>query len=71
MLTTSDMVGRRVRWMLVRTISPLSNVQYSITLEDENGCTATDEILVDVFINRNLYVPNVFSPNGDQVNDYF
>jgi gliding motility-associated-like protein len=54
-----------------RTVSPLSNTEYSIMLTDENGCTATGRIQIQLFIDRNLYVPNVFSPNGDQINDYF
>ncbi|TVR38739.1 MAG: gliding motility-associated C-terminal domain-containing protein [Cryomorphaceae bacterium] len=36
---------------------------------DENGCTATDSLLVQV--TGALYVPNAFSPNGDGVNDIF
>jgi gliding motility-associated-like protein len=42
-----------------------------VTVTDENGCTHSDDIHIDVFIDRDLYVPNIFSPNGDQVNDYF
>jgi gliding motility-associated-like protein len=56
---------------LNRNITPELTTIYGITAVDENGCTHSDEIRIDVFIDRALYVPNVFSPNGDQVNDYF
>ncbi len=36
---------------------------------DENGCTATDSLMIAV--TGALYVPNAFSPNGDGVNDLF
>jgi len=55
----------------MRTITPTSAYAYAVTATDENGCSHTDDIHVDVFIDRNLFVPNVFSPNGDQVNDVF
>jgi gliding motility-associated-like protein len=56
---------------LSRSIETLSGGFYTAIANDENGCISEDSILIRVFIDRNLYVPNVFSPNGDQVNDQF
>ena len=44
-----------------------------ITLEayDIRGCVATDQIAFQVVRNRDVYIPNVFSPNGDGLNDFF
>lgn len=44
---------------------------YELTIWDINGCTATAEILIDLDRNRNVYIPNIFSPNGDGINDKF
>lgn len=56
---------------LSRTIVPGAVSKYTVTVTDENGCTHTDDLHIAVFIDRDLYVPNIFSPNGDQINDYF
>lgn len=56
---------------LTRIVEPEIPSTYEVTAGDENGCIHTDEIHIDVFIDRNIYVPNIFSPNGDQINDYF
>ncbi len=41
----------------------------SLTVTDENNCT--DDTTLQVSIQENLVVPNVFTPNGDNVNDFF
>lgn len=50
-------------------IEPQITNFYSVIVVDANGCRATDTVLVRVA--REVYVPNVFSPNGDGRNDRF
>ena len=40
---------------------------YNINVMDSSGCSIT--LPVEVSTDCGLYIPNVFSPNGDQVND--
>jgi gliding motility-associated-like protein len=49
---------------------PLHNVEYSLVITDSKGCTATDRIAIHVS-EPDIYVPNVFSPNEDNQNEYF
>lgn len=49
----------------------LGTFPYSVTVTDEKGCIATDEILVTVKPSRNVFIPNAISPNGDGYNDQF
>lgn len=44
---------------------------FSVSATDENGCTSEDDIRINVSVNRDLFIPNIFSPDGDQVNDLF
>ena len=50
---------------------PLQSSLYTATVVDTNGCVGTD--IVQVFLNkdRNVYIPNGFSPNDDGSNDTF
>lgn len=41
---------------------------YRITIKAPSGCITVDSILVRIFDKR-IYVPNVFTPNGDGIND--
>lgn len=52
-------------------VSPVTTSNYSVTIIDENGCTDSDDMTIFVRKDRPVYIPNVFSPNGDQVNDVF
>lgn len=42
---------------------------YIVTTTDENGCTHSDTVFVDIIGLMEVFVPNVFSPNNDGSND--
>ncbi len=52
-------------------VSPIDDVLYTLTVIDANGCLGADDILITVDKNRNVFIPNAFSPNGDGTNDFF
>ena len=50
---------------------PLKSTNYALVVTDLNGCEAEAKVQVKVNRKRNIYAPNVFSPNDDGQNDYF
>ena len=44
---------------------------YTVFVTDTAGCTTEIDVFVDVNSNRQVYIPNVFSPNFDGRNDDF
>lgn len=45
---------------------------YMVSVTNSNGCTATDQIYIDVLAESlRFYVPDGFSPNKDGINDQF
>ncbi|MBK8626121.1 MAG: gliding motility-associated C-terminal domain-containing protein [Saprospiraceae bacterium] len=57
------------------TVSPSETTKYQVTVTDQNGCTATDEVTVTVRTAKcddtDVFIPNAFTPNGDKNNDIF
>jgi len=49
---------------------PTTSTTYVVTAIDSFGCTDTDTVRVRVFVNREIYMPNTFTPNGDNINDF-
>lgn len=51
------------------TANPFSSTEYVVSLIDSNGCEFLDTIMV--IVEGSLYVPNTFTPNGDEMNNMF
>jgi len=51
--------------------NPIESTAYRLTAEDANGCSVSDVVMIFVNKTRSVYIPNVFSPNGDGLNDMF
>jgi len=51
------------------TISPTAGGRYSIVISDVNSCRSSDTTYIYVNGEGKVFVPNVFSPNGDGNND--
>ncbi len=50
---------------------PFRPTVYRLRILDLDGCPAEASVLVQVNRRRNLYAPNIFSPDGDGLNDRF
>jgi gliding motility-associated-like protein len=52
--------------------NPKFTTRYKIAVTDSNGCRSNSEVTVRVVCNnKNYFVPNTFTPNGDGANDVF
>ncbi|MEO6166362.1 MAG: gliding motility-associated C-terminal domain-containing protein, partial [Chitinophagales bacterium] len=52
------------------TATGLPAGKYFITVRDSNGCIFLDSVVIEESPNI-LAIPNVFTPNGDGLNDFF
>jgi gliding motility-associated-like protein len=56
---------------LTPEVFPLGATTYTLTVTDENGCTSSDDVQFLINVVRPVFWPNIFSPNEDNVNDFF
>jgi len=49
---------------------PTNHTTYIVTAIDSFGCFHSDTVRVRVFVNKEFYMPNMFTPNGDGSNDF-
>jgi len=73
----------RIRWEPLSLLSCLGDMcmlqtftiteptEVSVIVIDTNGCKAEDRIVLNIHPEIKIYIPNVFSPNGDGPNDQF
>ncbi len=53
------------------TVSPDEETLYSVSVTASNGCIFEGDILVSIDNSLSVFIPNMFSPNGDNSNDEF
>lgn len=51
------------------TLKPLLSSTVKVEVSNADGCLAEDQLLLTVLSAKGIDFPNVFSPNGDQIND--
>lgn len=52
------------------TATPVTTTQYMLTVTDNNSCITTDSVLITVYsLEFDGMVSNLFTPNGDGIND--
>jgi gliding motility-associated-like protein len=55
--------------LLNQWIKPENDQAFQLFVIDEKGCLYSDDIKIRVLLTSSIYVPNIFSPNGDGIND--
>jgi gliding motility-associated-like protein len=54
---------------LKQIVAPIITTAYSVSVTSEDGCADRDSLTIFVNTDRKIYIPNIFSPNGDGIND--
>jgi gliding motility-associated-like protein len=53
------------------TLLPINGQSLTATVISVNGCTISDQIFFQIKTDRQVYIPNVFTPNEDLLNTMF
>ncbi len=68
-ITWTGLINPDCPTCLTQLVTPIITTAYTVSVSNAHGCSALDSM--NIFVERNIaiYVPNVFSPNGDGIND--
>lgn len=44
---------------------------YTVNMSNQSGCTGTTTVTINVIPEYDIFIPNVFTPNGDGANDFW
>ncbi len=50
---------------------PVNSSSYTLTVTSEDDCTDSESMSIFVTKRRRVYVPNIFSPDNDGINEFF
>ncbi|HZV43143.1 MAG TPA: gliding motility-associated C-terminal domain-containing protein, partial [Saprospiraceae bacterium] len=68
-ITWSGLINPFCPTCLTQPVAPIITTAYSISVSNSQGCSDQDSVVVFIQKNVDIYIPNVFSPNGDGIND--
>ena len=51
-------------------LQALHDATYEVRFTDSYGCEVVGQVKILVNNQTDIYIPNVFTPNGDQINDW-
>jgi gliding motility-associated-like protein len=54
---------------LTQIVAPIITTAYSVSVTTADGCADRDSLTIFVNTDHKIYIPNIFSPNGDGIND--
>ena len=56
---------------LTQPVAPIVTTTYSVSITNHAGCMNDDSLTLFLEYGYKVYIPNIFSPNGDGINDLF
>ena len=68
-VTWSGLINPNCPTCLTQPVAPIITTAYSISVSNSQGCSDQDSVVVFIQKSIDIYIPNVFSPNGDGIND--